>query len=382
MCEPTTHCPILTLTIQVTDLESESIDIFCLTEIDAKIEYFCKIYKISDKTTVKLLTARIRDCLQEKYPFLVCRDSAKAKSKRVSKTKPTNIRDALIARKIVSKQMAIETSVSKVGIQSLLYSRKGQSKAGAGVSTTKGRGSRMIKSFAEPAKSRVFIKGKNGEDKENFEDKEAKERMTAKPMLNIDLTLSGIIGRETTIASVYNSPNPLLSYSYTNPSVIYQRQAPQTATNKSFVCRVAESELDTDNKRLTSNFSQSKLSKKSSFYEHNNDRRCSRIGDNQVKLKEIMVNRSTADTETETPYNYENYVYRLLPKNQLRSIFESLDGSGSGLVGPKNLNLRSLSAEHLKMLEGVVIEIFRMEQNGFLTFNDFCRLVKDHVRVE
>lgn len=385
MYEPAKRTSILTLNIQINEYESECLEIFCLTELDAKTDRFCRTYQIQDLKTVSKLKQRIRESLKEKYPFLLIKEKNYKDTKRPNTKKVTSTKEIPGVRKITNKKITVETSVSKGGIHNLLYSKKGDNNFGKSSCTTKSKGYRAVKSFVETIKPRVFMNKKPQDDKENVEGskKEIKNNFSERPQLNIDLSLSSIMIREPTVASVYNMTNPLLSYSYTNPTVLQQRVVPLTASNRSFLERATETDFDTKDRKFSCNSSQAKLTKKSSFYEYssNQDKR-NYLFDSQLKLRESSMNNNGIEDKTDSALNFDNYAFKIIPKDQLKLIFEQLDSNHSGLIGPKNLNLRSLSSEHLKILEGVVIEIFKRDKNTFFTLHDFCQLVKDHVKIE
>ena len=377
--------PILTLTIQINEYESETIEIFCLTEVDPKTEKFCKTYNITDEKLMKKLKTRINQALKELYPFLFPKVKKTKETNKKTNKKPISERNIQFSKSFKPKTMAAETSVSKIGIQNLIYTKKGDTNIYQNSNNQSRKNNRLAKSFVESVKPRSFINKKPAEEKENkIKAKNDDTSTTEKPQLNIDISLSSIINKEAGICSVYNFNNPLLSYSYTNPNVIQQRPAPQTTTNKSFMGKMRDGDMDYENKRYMSSYSNGKMTKKSSFYEYSNnhDTRNVSIYDSQLKLKETRTKNDILNNIDGSVHSFDNYVFKLMPKDQLKAIFDKLDFNSSGLIGPKNLNLRSLSAENLKMLEGVVIEVFKMDQNSYLTFPDFCRLVKDYAKIE
>jgi len=382
MYDPTTRPPILSLNLQINEIESETIELYCLTEIDSKIDRFCEIYHINDKLVIKNLKNRITEALRTKYPFLFPNSNKDKDSNAKTKKKIQSERNMPFSTKFKPKTTLIDTSVSKIGIQNIIYNKKIDSKLYSQVNPPHRKSGKFTKSFTDATKPRFFSNKQILGEKENKDkDTQVKEEIKQKPQLNIELSLSGIL-KEQEVCSVYNFNNPLLSYSYTNPSAISQKPIPHTTTNKSFLGRMTESDMISDPRLHTSGYSQSKMTKKSSFYEYSNQqsKRYSLMHDGQITLHETRTDNEIINTN-EPINNFDNYIFKVLPKEQLKMIFDKLDSHGSGLIGPKNLNLRSLSAEHLKMLEGVVVEIFKAEQNAYFTFPDFCRLVKEHARI-
>lgn len=385
MYEQPDRLPILTLNLQINDLEHECIELYSINEIERKVDHFVRTYQITDTKLIKRLKARIKESLTVKYPFLAPKDDKENKKTTRTKQKITSAREVPLSSKIWAKKPNAENSVNKFGIQHIIYSKKTIASSNQITSNSHHKSKNVIKTPSNTSKFQFKNNRKNDENNENRDSKKSlKNTESIKPRENFDKNINSFLEQEHMIASVYNFNNPLLSYSYTNPNVIQPRIVPQTATNRSFMCRMADSEADMEPRSYMSSYSNAKMTKKSSFYEYSNhhDKRSSFVHDNQLKLHENRLKNDVADHDNGSILSFDNYVFKIIPKDQLKSIFDQFDSNKTGLIGPKNLNLRSLTAEHLKMLEEVVIEIFKKEPNVFFTFNDFCRLVKDHVKIE
>ena len=386
MSETATKPPILTLNVQVNEFESERIEIFCLTELEDKTDRFCKVYHITDNALINKFKLRVKDALKAKYPFLFPNEKKKKALNPKTKKKLPSERDIPVTSKFKSRTTLVDSSVSKVGIQSLLYNNKKDTNLYQNSNLKNRKANKLVKSFADTTKARKFTSKKPAEDKENKikSKNETKDVPKGKTQLDLNLSLSTVMNKEGGVCSVYNFNNPLLTYSYTNPNVMQNKPIPKTTTNKSFLGKIGESDFNYDNNRYMSSYSNAKMAKKSSFYEQSNhhDKRKSSIYDSQVQLKETRATYNIINDANESVNNFDNYVFKLIPMEKLKDIFDKLDSDRSGLIGPKNLNLRSLSAEHLKMLENVIIEIFKVDQNTYFTFQDFCQLVKDLTKME
>ena len=69
-------------------------------------------------------------------------------------------------------------------------------------------------------------------------------------------------------------------------------------------------------------------------------------------------------------------------EKEVRQIFNILGEYGKGRIGPKNLNLKALTAKQTDALEFVIIEIFKGGQYNELCFDEFFTMVRELVKTK
>lgn len=363
--------PLLVLNVQINECEAESIIIYALPETDTKIDLFCRNYHITDRDIIKKLKARLRLTLKEKYPFLGAKDgklstAALAKLKSFSKAKNEGL--ALPNK----RKKKINTCVNKTGIQSLVYSKKTEAQVLQRPILIDRTMNNKSTSHASYIHGKQLFKKYTGR-KENVQARRPATQLIDKYKPAED-TIMGNEAHSSYLMSAYN--NNFNGSVLTHGGLIAQVATPQPV--KTGLYGFEHVELESEAARHLSNYSQPRASRKASLVEHNAlDLRKSVLCSNRIALRESRVNNEVLESEHMSIQSFNKSTAVRNQNEQLRDIYEKLDANGSGIVGPRNMNLRNLTADDLKRIQAVVIELCRMDPDAVMTFKQFCELARE-----
>lgn len=371
--------PLLVLNIQINESESERINIFGLSDIEDKVDLFCKNYQIKDKNVVKKIKARIRLTLSDRYPFLVHQATKVITNNNVA-VKPSSKKNPTLKSQLRPRKLAIDTSVNKPSVSNLIYAKKAKTNTLAKQAPIHRITNREMQLFSNPSNPSKLIKKRTKVDKENHplvEERPATDYMI-KYRPTSEIALGYHRSKNYLVSAIHNSIN--LSTSAANAIItgIPQQGTPQNPNVKVRTDAFADVDLELEARKHLSNYSQAKLSYKSSICEPMNHPDISRqsVSNSRVHICETRIRNEILHDRTNSIKSFNKSCNRGPSDEHLREIFEKLDYKGSGLVGPRNINLRSLSADNLRHLEDFIIEIFKKEQDWYMNFTEFCSMTK------
>lgn len=365
--------PMLILNIQINDSETESIRIYGLSEAEAKIDLFCKNYQISDRDVIRKIKARLRVTLKEKYPFLGAKEVRPYLDGHIH-----NAKHGTLGKPKRSNRTGADKSLNKIGIQSLVYSKKTEVQIINRQSLVGQINNQQHSSYNNSLKPRPLTMLRTKANKEN---KKHLKRPTTNIIHKYDVKPNIYTDNpqqtQYLVSSITNNAN--LSSIYINPALqlINKISTPQIPNNVTGTAAFADFDLDSAAKIHMSNYSYVKLSNKSSFYEPNQpDRHRSVLGSHKVNIVENRVRNELMDNDPTSIKSFNKSVANKTDKETLRGIFDKLDCEGSGLIGPSNVNLRQLTAGDMKMIEGIIVDIFKRDQDSGISFKEFCNMIK------
>ena len=378
--------PILILNIQINESEFERIEINTLKDINKKIDSFCFTYQIKEEKVIKSIKKRAEKSLIDKFPFLKREDSKKRILKVSTGSKANKnkipVRRSRNSHRPQKRSLMLDSMHKPIGISGLIFNKISNNyiykRPPLPKAQPKGIASAFVYKKKKTSVKQKTQKENNIQSKTNLE-KENKQKDPITPVKqpsNEEIEEFSIYGRRNRATE---------SFSYTNPVVMKrQTQSVHIPNNREDNVQKLEINLNNEVSTFLTNKTNT-VERKQSFYGNcrtpkNQGKRGSgkQIRMRESKLKHEILRESIHDSVL----SYETYVFKILPKVVLRKIFDSMDQNDSGLIGPKNLNLREISAEHLKLLENVVLEIFSLDKNSFFTYTDFCKLVKKHVEID
>ena len=377
--------PLLILNIKINDTETERIEIETLKDISDRVEEFCDIYQIRDKAVIAKMKRRVEKCVKSKYKFVEQKENAKPRIKGAKGNKKKIQRKMVKPIKVKRRKLTIDTKSHPIGITRLVHNRAASSfieKKKVREENSKKR--KEVSSFANYIKKRKKLDKLKANKVELPEEIEQDENSSKNE--NIDREKSNTQSQHNTI-TIYDVRNDRLnSLTYTNSLLLNEHNRSISLTNSQYdKPKRLEIDLNSEVSKFNRKISGRHTTKKSSFYEHYNTPQNRTLANpnsiiklRQSKLKHELIR----DDINDSILSYDTYVFKVLPKNQLKQIFSNMDANGSNLIGPRNCNLRNISAEHLKLLESVIIEIYNEDENTYFTFKDFCKLVKEHVNIE
>ena len=380
--------PILIMNIQINESEYERLEINTLKDIAEKVENFCRTYQLKDTKVIRSIKKRAEKSLIDKFPFLKHSEDKKRilKASTGSKSNKHKIPNRRLRNSHRSQKRSLmqDTANRPIGISGLIFNKVSNNfiykRPPLPQTKPKGIASAFIYKKKKTSDKQKNKKQKTVSSKINF-DKENKQRDLVTPVKQPST-------EQFEEFSIYGRRNRAMeSFTYTNPAVM-KRQTQSVHIPERREPSAQKLEINLNNEVstfLTNKSNKDQSRKKSSFYgdcntpkKQNNKEAGTGIRMRESKLRHEIIRESIHDSVL----SYETYVFKILPKDVLRKIFDSMDQNDSGLIGPKNLNLRSISAEHLKLLENVVLEIFSLNKNSFFTFTDFCKLVKKYVEMD
>ena len=96
---------------------------------------------------------------------------------------------------------------------------------------------------------------------------------------------------------------------------------------------------------------------------------------NFSKIKKRGLNPKKINSKKEN-----NFLFKIISKDELKKIFDDLDQKKMGLIGAKNLNFRKISANNLKILESLLLNFYN-RPNLFYDFEDFIEQCKLYIKI-
>lgn len=348
--------PILVLNIQINDFESEKLEIFNLTDMEEKINHFCKIYSISSIKTVKKIKKRVKDCLKEKYPFLVIKEN-KPVIKKLDKE--NKIKTSFIEQKEKKKSSMIK---------SLVYKRVSSAKPGAKTKQQKKVLNHLIH-------KKRFISKRATQDKKSKYDKINKSITEG----NCDI-YDNIQSKTNNEIFNLEKQNPG-SFLYQNRDKLHQSNLPNSMQNNHLERKNSESMTSCYN-NLRNN-SRSFATRKSNFCDSTIYRTRNMSQSRILKEKDIsLISNMVGNNHSKAIIDEHKQSIPFKTEKEVRQIFNILDEYGKGRIGPKNLNLKALTAKQTDALEFVIIEIFKGGQYNELCFDEFFTMVRELVKTK
>ena len=369
--------PILILNLQFNDSDPKPLEIYSMGDATTQIQSFCTANGIKDKNIVERLRNRIAACLinfesadenkqDENLPD-------KAEQKPWAENKPNG------HKRLKSKQLFIDTSAKSLGMQSLAYTSKTTKAMGHNYSTVQGQGHKLVKSLAEAVKARLFTtkasKLNEQQNKEHTEDKNniiEKKDVKMVPQTSISITEG--------VQKAFNQSN--LSTMTSNRSVFNFNEfkaVPRNTPAKSFINSLTDEKTKAKNNTSHSITRNPKIFKKSSFYEY------SQLTDHRLdqNIYQHFGNpRQLEKMDTDSIESLDDNVLKRISIPELKLIFNKLDCEGFGHIGPRKMDLRSLSAVEMQNTEPIIAEILKRDKDAYFNFKDFCKIANQFVIID
>lgn len=375
--------PLMVLNIQINESEIERLVIYSLSDIEDKVDLFCKNYQIKDKNTIRKIKTRIKVTLRDKYPFLVHQTNKQANYRNGTENKSSIKRQASVPKRKYSNKLTIDTSTNKIGIHNLIYSKR-QETTFLNNYSLKYNKSSVIRPYAN------LTKLNKNKTRQRIGDKENLNKIVNRPNTDLiqkydpPIKLSKIKQNKKSffISAIHNNINQSSFFNYPNTENINKADHNLQKDNINLEA-FTQTDLDIEAKKHLTNYSKSKLSYKSSFYDTNKKEKSIRNSNynNNISLREDRIKNEIINNEPSSIKSFNKSLSRNRNKNNLRDIFEKLDKDGSGLIGQTNINFKLLSADDLIFLEDVIIEIFKQDKNKEITFTEFCEIFQHHVNI-
>lgn len=377
------RAPLLILNIQINESETESLQIYDLSDVKQKLSLFCKNYNIIDKKTVARMKTRVLVTLKDKYPFLVIKEP-----KPIAATYQN--RKTLFSSKVPQpdrhrrmKNLTIDTNIVKVETASGVNTKRGDRLTHM-IPTTCHRNSRMTQSFLGVVKPSVTSKAKAKENnKENaprhirqLTDDTIPNRPLAETIFGNDVARYYMM---TDLQNRIGSPQNSVNVSMMSP---YAQKTPFvfSRANQNKITSEPKQEVGSEKQLIT--FNSPKILYKASFNEpvHQHEPQTGNLYDSCIqfqsgRLKNPQIENPKINVKTIGGFD------RDLAKPYLWTVFKQLDADGSGYISPRNINLQGLNADTLKMLKNVVIEVFKLGQDEGLNFVEFCDIAENQTNL-
>ena len=367
------EAPLVILNIQINESETESVQINRFNDVSDKIGLFCKNYHIANKSVIAKIESRVLMILRDRYPFLAMNDNSNSKKKE--KTITRTFKDkTLVGGKKKPEDLTIDTGATKFGIQHILYSKKGVTTLNYKAPSVFQYKKKNSQSFATSLKPKPIKKNNPKYDKENIRDfsKENDAKLEGNIKYGQDNPRSNTKPVDSTAGH-----KPLISFD-ANFGNINKLRTPTAGSINNNTTNLNSNEISTEARQYFSNLRQAREFKKSSFCREKiapeslaNNLYQSCIPTDEYKSFHLVNND---DNQTNNNSIIDN---GLISREKLKTVFNQLDASGLGYIGPNNINLKSLSADCLKLLKNVIISIFKKDYDSSIHFDEFCAIVDD-----
>ena len=367
--------PILILNLQINEADTKSIKIYSVGDATTKIQSFCTVHNIKDRNVIERLRNRAAACLSNTEKSN--ENDTQENIFNANEHKSLKTVDKVSKHhRVRSKQLFIDTSPNTLGVQSLAYTSKTSKAMGQSHASVQGQGHKLVKSLAEAVKAKLFTTKASKHDEMYKQDiqKEntpVEEKPTRKIVPQTSLTISEGVQKEfdlKTQPTMASSKNMLQSYEF--------KAVPRNTQARSFMNSLTEEkDLNTGyDSQQRNHFG--KVIKKSSFYEYSN------IADRKIDsniYQQFSRPREIEKMDTKSMDSIEETVLKRMTMSELKTIFNKLDGEGSGHIGPRKMDLRSLSASEMQNAEPIIAEIFNRDGDAYFNFKDFRKIANEFV---
>ena len=370
MSDVSTASPLLLITFQINENNAGCIEIYRLEDIDKRINEFCKGYNIFDLLSITRIKNRAYKTIN--YPCEANFDKIEPYKERGSKKQAS-------CKSSLSFKRGYQNSKNKIGIKGIMGNIH-LNGANTRPCINNPLIPKMIQPFYLKSKPQKIVKHENYSTKNIFQNMRTK---TAQRKSNISIS-SNILIKDIRIPK--NQKNQLynIGYAFKSPFVM------EDNTECRDTLKIDTDERFTDEASITS--FPSPILKNLNLYsparsqfktdtndERNNKDNCSHASkETSEKFRNLIVeiegNKRGYYTDMDTQKSDTNFYMT----KKLRALFEQLDSNGSGLIGPRNLNLRAITTSNLQLFETVIAELFKDGDNNYYTFADFSDLVDRH----
>lgn len=380
--------PILILNFIFDDHEVKKCEIHSFGDATIQIQSFCTAHGIKSKEVVEGIRNRVAACLLYQGSYVESRQNENI-APHGNKDATTDKKDISKHNRTKSRKLTIETSPRNTKTNCVVHTTKATNTAGKGNGTVQGKGHQLIKSLAESVKTRLFT-SKTSKLNENVENKLEKNPESIKyqepETHNNQDNIFDEAEPEDLFQKTLESNTEIEIYTESQAPIIKPTKEPFTCADYkseakvprkgSFIKSLADS-TNLDNTK-GSHLNRNRMVKKSSFYEYSiTDSKFDRnIYDNfnePQKLKRLQ----TASTAS-----FEQEILKRVSMPEIKSIFNKLDAESYGHIGPKKMDLRSLSSVQLNNMEPVIAEILTKDGDVCLNFKDFCKIVGNFMLID
>lgn len=369
--------PILIINLQIDESEPKTVEIYSMSDATHQIQIYCMQNGIRDKNIIERLRNRVATCIENANEIL--NPVFKEKNLETNNRVHYNDNHTMGHRRVRSKLLIIDASQNSLGIQSLAFTAKTSKAMNQSHGAMQGQGHKLVRSLAEAVKARLFTtKNSNSIDLTMSKVKEV-DKSEANEQLKRNHRKQSIsamgdenkgFGQHIAYFQTYNRNS-------VNPNDF--RPVSQNNRNKIFVNPLIDNKKHENEINSHSISRSSKLNKKSSFYD---------IG----QIADPKIDRNIYDNFRKAGYkekfefssseNIDQRVFKRISVSELKNIFNKLGSDNSGHIGPRKMDLRTLSSAQLNNVEPIIAEILKRDKDAYFNFKDFCKIATGFVIID